>query len=343
MNKKLLAVAVSAALVAPVAAMAGDVAVYGQAQVEVASYSDETPTGATKKGNDGVDTVDASRGRVGVKASEDLGMGLKAFAQFEFKADTTDNITDSNSDGKGKGALTSRVSQVGLKGGFGTVALGNLKSPYKYTGGVKYDPFVATSLQARGNGGMTSGAFGHNSFVNDSVMYSSPKAPVTASLLYAPSEDDGAWILAVKYKQGGIEAFISALDEGDRPKDPTASGDKSDSSAVKIGGQYKMGMHKFSAQVEQTEENNAAGTTKTEADVFFIGYQATVGKNVFVGQYGSTDVTVKTAGVSTSNDGAYMSLGVIHKMSKMTRVFGGWRDTEDFESVVSIGLRKDFK
>lgn len=45
--------------------------------------------------------------------------------------------------------VPARDLMVGLKGGFGTLELGSLKSAYKYGGGVKYDPFVATMLEAR--------------------------------------------------------------------------------------------------------------------------------------------------------------------------------------------------
>ncbi len=328
MNKKLLAVAVSAALVAPAATMAADAFVYGHAQVEVANYSDETPSGTppASQGKDGVAVEDNARGRLGVKASEDLGNGLKAIAQFEWKVDTAQG---------GLGA-DNRVSQVGLTGGFGTFVMGNLKSPYKYTGGVKYDPFVATSLQARRNGGMTGGALGHNGFVNELIAYASPKGPVTASIGYGPSEDDGLVVLDLKYSQGGIEAFIAYLDAGDRPSGGMAGND-SDYTATKVGGQWKSGAHKISAQYEMTEVTDAGGAS-VDPTVLFLGYQMKMGKNTFALQYGDTDHDV-----SGMDNTTYMALGIIHKMSKTTRVFGGYRDTSDVESVVTIGLRKDFK
>ncbi len=358
MNKKLLVIAVSAALVAPAATMAADAFVYGHAQVEVASYSEDS----TGSGKDGVLVEDNARGRFGVKASEDLGNGLKAIAQFEWKVDTTDNnvgkcsttatidetVTgiDANGDGdttdteakvgcSSSFSLSGRVSQVGLTGGFGTFVLGNLKSPYKYTGGVKYDPFVATSLQARRNGGMTGGALGHNGFVNDLIAYASPKGPVTASVGYGPSEDDGLVVLDVKYSQGGIEAFVAYLDAGDRPSGGVA-GDDSDYTATKVGGQWKSGAHKISAQYEMTEVTDAAGAS-IDPTVLFLGYQMKMGKNTFALQYGDTDHD------TSADNTTYVALGVIHKMSKTTRVFGGYRDTSDVESVVTVGLRKDFK
>ena len=336
MNKKLLAVAVSAAMVAPAATMAADAFVYGHAQVEVASYSDETPSGTppASQGKDGVLVEDNARGRLGVKASEDLGNGLKAIAQFEWRVNT-----DQGGNGAGN-----RVSQVGLTGGFGTFVMGNLKSPYKYTGGVKYDPFVATSLQARSNGGMSgknldptgTGALGHHSFVSDLVAYASPKGPFTASIGYGPSEDDGLVVLDLKYSQGGIEAFVAYLDAGDR-LNGGVSGDDSAYTAAKVGGQWKSGAHKISAQYEMIEVTDAGGAS-TDPTVLFLGYQMKMGKNTFALQYGDTDYDV-----SGMDNTTYMALGVIHKMSKTTRVFGGYRDTSDVESVVTVGLRKDFK
>jgi predicted porin len=301
MNKTLLAVAVSAAMVASTAAVAGDVVVYGQAQVEVASYS------------------------------EDLGNGLKGIAQFEFKADASDNTVDNTSGA----SLSGRVSQVGLSGGFGTVVLGNLKSPYKYTGGVKYDPFVTTALEARKNGGMTSGALGHNGFVSNLVAYASPKGPVTASVGYGPSEDDGLVALDVKYSQGGVEAFVAYVDAGDRLNGGVA-GDDTGYSATKVGGQWKSGPHKISGQYEMTEATDAANN-KVEPTVLFLGYQMKMGKNTFVAQYGDTDHD------TTADNTTYMALGVIHKFTKMTRLYAGYRDTSDVENVVTVGLRKDFR
>ena len=115
----------------------------------------KSPYGNVKTTTEGWTTEDNARGRFGIKASEDLGGGLTAIAKYEWKADTTDNKSGGNiasvdiaesiigSDLNGDGdstdivtvnvtsdaSLTSRESYVGLKGGFGTIMLGNLKSP----------------------------------------------------------------------------------------------------------------------------------------------------------------------------------------------------------------------
>ncbi|NOX76518.1 MAG: porin [Gammaproteobacteria bacterium] len=336
MNKKLLAVAISAAMVAP-AAMA-EVTVYGAAQVEVTSVSLEGAQrgqiGKDSNAFSGTEVADNARGRVGVKAAEDLGNGLKGIAQFEWAADTTTNNADSNS----KAALTARVSQVGITGGFGTVVTGNLKSPYKYTGGVKYDPFVTTALEARRNGGMSGGALGHNSFIDNLVAYATPKGPITATFAYGPEKNDGAWAADVKYRAAGVEAFVAAIDGGDRY----------DYSAAKVGGSFKTGNHKIVGQYESI----SAGIGNPDVTVLFLGYQMKMGKNTLVAQWGQQSDKGKVADFADKDNGLkgnadYLALGVIHKLSKATRVFGGFRsstsDNNTGRNVYTVGLRKDFK
>jgi len=153
------------------------------------------------------------------------------------------------------------------------------------------------------------------------VSYATPKGPFTAAVIYGPSEDDGKWAGSLKYSAGGMEGFVAAIDNGDN----------SDYTATKFGGAFKSGMHKVVAQYELTDNGS------TEPTVLFVGYQAKVGKNVFAVQYGDTDPD------SSADNTTYVGLGVIHKMSKLTRAFAGWRDTSDVESVISVGLRKDFK
>ena len=366
MKKNLIAIAV-AALVTPVIANAEeDVTVYGMAQVEVASVDPQ------KSGEDArVEVVDNARGRVGVVAVEDLGSGLKGLAKFEFKLDTADgnsdtacktvdpgtnetdpNYTDADSVGCSAEtgiALTSRELLVGLKGSFGQVELGQLKSAYKYAGGIAYDPFVATTLEARGTGGMSKGVFGHNGFVSESIGYSSPKlGPVDIRATYAPSEDDSAYTASVKAEFKLGEVIVALADQGDRVTDKEYK-------SWKVGGQLRLagGAHKIALQYEGTEQKDKTkDPEKTTKPTFvFAGYQATFGKSTFVAQFGLNDSDVKddpnTADKNESKDTTYYALGAIYKFSKNTRIFGGYRvsdvDDDSGQSVISIGLRKDFK
>ena len=68
---------------------------------------------------------------------------------------------------------------VGLSGGFGAFKFGNQHGVYKRMGGVRWDPFNATVLEARSNGGQSgadvSGTFAHNGFIPGAIKWESGK------------------------------------------------------------------------------------------------------------------------------------------------------------------------
>lgn len=342
MNKKLIVLAVAAGLAAPIAAHAGPT-VYGNLQGELANIKNDgygtagtgsqADSGAASTSYVGVATnqsalkvEDNKRGRLGIKGDEDLGGGLKAVYGFEWQVETT---TGDVNDGQ-------RETFVGLKGGFGEVQVGRLKTPYKYFGGVKYDPFVTTTLEARRNGGMTGGTFGQNAFSSNSLAYKNKFGAVELWVVAGMDEgtgaspstgNDGDLFYGVKYNANNFEVFLAG-----------ASDDSKNYDATKLGGQFKAGGHTISAQYETIDNYTA---TNNNADVYFLGYEFKMNKTSFVAQLGSTDVDGGSA-----NDADYLAAGVVHKFSKKTRVFAGYRKTDgngaaDLTST-SVGLRVDF-
>jgi len=352
MNKKIVFAAVVAGFALPFAAHA-DVKVYGAAQSELVSGSDDAPdatadqifsragTGDNKgtaitAGQDSVSEEDDARGRIGVKASEDLGNGLKGIAKFEYRTDTTDNV------GKGTLVLAPRDSMVGLKGGFGTVMMGRLKSPYKYTGGVKYDKLVTTAMEARGNGGMSNGAYGHSGFLDKTIGWNSPKmSGVQVKLNYRLDEGGtngeaaGQYALAVEYANGPINAFVATIDRDDH------DGNGQNYSAVKVGGAYTTGPINVRLQYEMiTNENIAAATDdgkEGDETILFLGFTYKMGKSSVVVQFGQN-----TVDGNNFNDVTYIALALWHKLSKSTSAWIGYRSTSDVEGVIAIGMRKGF-
>ncbi|HEY9017786.1 porin [Thiomicrospira sp.] len=356
MKKNILAIAIASAVAAPVA-MANGPTVYGQMQVEIANvdnggYGDNNFKGqrqAVTADESALKMADNKRGRLGIKGSEDLGNGLQAIYQFEWQIDTPNgNIADG-----------ARIGMVGLKGGFGTFEAGRLKVPYKYTGGVKYDPFACTYLEARNSGGMSGGAFGHNSFWDNSVAYKNDFGKVNVWVAYGvdggngdtDTGNSGDLSASVTYKDGNYEAFVSTamdVDTSGEGTGTTPAAAKADNdlkyTANKVGGQYKMGNHTFSAQYEMITNEGTTASPRPNDDastVAFLGYQLKMGATTLVAQLGQTDDD------ADARDTDYMAVGAIHKLSKKTRVFGGYRNSDQADgkgdyTAITAGLRIDF-
>jgi predicted porin len=131
MNKKLIALAVAGATLAPVAAMAqtaNPVTLYGRAYATVESIkADGGPTGTPALGSRTRVTDNASF--FGIRGTEDLG-GIKAFFQLEsvFRVDQTGS------------SFANRNSGVGLQGDFGSFLIGRWDTPFK-SATIAVDPF----------------------------------------------------------------------------------------------------------------------------------------------------------------------------------------------------------
>ncbi len=121
MNKKLLAAAVAAAVVAAPAAFA-QATMYGKMHTSIDSV--DVDNGADNK------QVNSRASRVGIKGSEDLGNGLKAIYQAEFSVASDGNDGASGQDG-GDGWGGQRNTFIGLAGEFGTFLVGRHDTPAK--------------------------------------------------------------------------------------------------------------------------------------------------------------------------------------------------------------------
>lgn len=127
MNKKLIALAVAGACVAPaaMAQTANPVTLYGRVYVTFESLEVKGATPAPRRTR-----LNDQSSLLGVRGTEDLGGGLKAFFQLEtqFKPDQNDTT------------FAARNSGVGLQGGWGSLLLGRWDMPFKTTT-IAVDPF----------------------------------------------------------------------------------------------------------------------------------------------------------------------------------------------------------
>lgn len=341
MDKKIIAIAVGAALAIPVTASAGDIKikVYGALQAEIANIGVTDAAGDAVDSKSGTIMEDNKRGRLGVKVSDPLGGGLTAVANFEWQVETTQGQVNDGT----------RVGMVGIKTGFGTISLGSLKSGYKYTGGVKYDPFVTTLLQARSAGGMsgkegalkspgglkTTGVFGNHSFLANAIGYSGKFGMVKISAQLSPDElgnnkkgKIGDFIGAVKFGNKMWEGFVAFARNAELQKvsekttttyanDPltdvvtatdttvttTTTGDYL---AWKVGGKFKMKMGGMSHTILGQFENMAItdGDKDVDGDVSTLDGKTT-GNIIFIGYHlglGKTTVIAQLGLESLTSD-----------------------------------------
>ena len=155
MNKKLIAVAVSSALAAPVIAQAeGETTLYGRIDQRLI-LKDES--GADSKTDFG------SSSRLGIKYDNELGNGLGVHARYEFATTTTE-----------RGGLVTRLGTAGVSGAFGRVDVGNQWSAYFDTFGTFASPVIAgTALFSLSGGPLRS---------NNTIKYSNTFGPVYLEL-----------------------------------------------------------------------------------------------------------------------------------------------------------------
>jgi len=124
MQKKLLGMAVAAALVAPAVALA-QVQVYGTANVTFNStkYSESTAgAGSVNKM-----AVNSHSSNFGIRSSETLGGGMTGWVQYEFNTQMERNNDMTSGNG------TPRNTAIGLRGNFGNVYFGTWETPYTST------------------------------------------------------------------------------------------------------------------------------------------------------------------------------------------------------------------
>jgi len=382
MNKNLLALAVSAAILAPSLASA-DVTVYGRIQAEY-NIEDSDASGADSV--QGIDDV-GNQSRLGFKFKEKLGGGLTSFGKVEFHFNPSDGGNTSNASTNptkaAARALGNRDSHVGIKSSWGSIAAGSFHAPYKTAGGVKWDPWTATHLQARRAGGMTGGTGlgGHNGFMRNALYYTSPNVNgFKVQFAISPDEtntgasnggtadsDDGDndYSLAVQYKNGPWHAIFAH----NRNNNDSAAGDET---LTKVGLRWKQGAWTAAGQYESVSDaasqGAVSGTTPgiagnyraipgSDQDIYWLNGQYKAGNNIFTVSYGNMDTDVSGGG---DYDYTYWAAGVIHKFSKKTRIFAGYTQTDgdgdasctagggmntcntNDRDAWTVGIRKDF-
>jgi len=334
MQKKLLAIAVGATIAAAPMFAQADVVLKGRIETELAN----TDGGDTLTGETYIDSVTRQgdyngQSRWLIDASKDLGNGLKAIGRLSWQLNPSDGADQK-----------ARDQYVGLAGGWGAFVAGRLPTPYKMNGGVKWDPYTATFLQARGQGGMSSSSLGHNSFVNDVLAYVMPElGGVNATFAYVadnseePVSYEGTYTMGGTGKWGPIEAMLAYTDAS---LHGTAITDKQQVKQFKGGVRYVGNGLTAAYQYENVDyagpvKINGLSTGFNGGDIaknlagidnggtfnyFNLGYK--FGNTLISGNYGFF------SGDEYVNDVDYGAIGLTYFFDKKVRVYGGWSGTD---------------
>jgi predicted porin len=308
--KKLVLASAVAAVMASSAVMA-DTTVYGKLRMSLTMS--ETQAGVKDTG------VANQSSRFGFKGSEDLGNGLSAIYHIELGY---------NADGDG-GPVSNRIGMAGLKGDFGTVAIGNMWTPsYNLVRG-PHDPFNSVG------GNVMGGNFPAAFRVDDAIAYSNTFGAVTVAAAIISSdgagpagtppaagtntEDDSItdhFDFAVSVPVGpvtiGVAAGQTNADVAANEKSPTA---------LNIGwadGALAVDLGIFMFDIDGADDGLA------------VTGSYTMGSNVITAQLEDNGVDTQT------------NLGYVRKMSKKTSVFAEISTGDAYTESTNFGIHVNF-
>ena len=378
MKRNILTLAVAAGLIASAGVASADPTLYGRVHLAIESSSDGADDGVDV-GNSGINEdldMNSRKSVIGVKGTEDLGGGLKAFYKAEWEIDPADSGSgdptgNQGNEGAGKN-LSGRDQFVGLKGGWGKVLLGTASSNYKQMGS-KVDPFWHHAAEGRNYINTMSPYHGSKGTdrgrMTNMVQYTTPKMAgieVVANYTLSGASSDvpapadgqstcgggvgaigdlgtgcgGDEVLGVGVRWSN-KAFMAYFDYLDPDQYGTgsitdANATESDESIMKIGGKFSAKQFWISAQYEMTED-------QTGGDYMFLAGNFDINKN---------NAIMASVGQNTDISNGY-AIGYTHKMSKQTKVYvdysaitdevDGSASPDKFDdSVIALGIVKSF-
>jgi len=280
----------------------------------------------------------------GIKGSENLGNGVEAIFALEsfYRADTGAGGRFTND------TLFSRSAYVGLKGAYGTVALGRNTTPY-WLSTVLFNPMVssfsfspAVLFSYGPNGSVKAPLIGDSGWSN-SILYSIPAtAGLTGSVLYSTGENGdgkhkaggnlmytrGAWAATVAYQQADFSSVPGDLGPAfDRQR------------ATLVGATYDFKVVKLFGQVQRLEDELTTGDYTRRS--YQVGVSVPVGKVSLLASYGN----MRTRG-AIRDERDTLGLVLDYHLSKRSDIYLGYlHDKVDLGGsgdTLGLGLRHYF-
>ncbi len=329
MQKKIIALAIAAAISAPAFADTSNVTVYGKADL---SY-DSIKTGTATNGTAGTTSnrVSSNTTLIGLKGSEDLGDGLSAIWQVESL------ILVGNTAGVAATTTAASNAQIGNRNTFlglssasaGTVVMGRHDTPYKISTRA-YDVFgdgIADSRALTGGGVAAAASFDGRQ--DQVVAYISPKLGGVATLAVgyvnlAPLDNvatlakNSAVSVAGMFDIGSGFGAALAYEAHDFGAAGVTAATKEN--ATKIGASYTMDAINVNFAYEKTSDNLTALTAANKnghSDYYLSGKYSLTANDAIKLAY----TKANTINGLTGTDAKQVTIGYDHVLSKRTSVY----------------------
>ncbi len=329
MQKKIIALAIAAAISAPAFADTSNVTVYGKADL---SY-DSIKTGTATNGTAGTTSnrVSSNTTLIGLKGSEDLGDGLSAIWQVESL------ILVGNTAGVAATTTAASNAQIGNRNTFlglssasaGTVVMGRHDTPYKISTRA-YDVFgdgIADSRALTGGGVAAAASFDGRQ--DQVVAYISPKLGGVATLAVgyvnlAPLDNvatqakNSAVSVAGMFDIGSGFGAALAYEAHDFGAASVTAATKEE--ATKIGASYTMDAINVNFAYEKTSDNLTALTAANKnghSDYYLSGKYSLTANDAIKLAY----TKANTINGLTGTDAKQVTIGYDHVLSKRTSVY----------------------
>lgn len=360
MNRKLLALAVAAALAAPIAANAAPI-IYGNINTSV-EFQDEMPDAVFDAmvdalvnndplvvGGDSIN-VNSNTSRIGIKGEEKLTDSLNAIYKLEwgFSSDSNDNV------------FSARDRYVGLQSAdLGTVRVGRLVSPFRAIEG-NVDQFNYSATLDMGN--FISG----QGRINNAIAYTSPKFAdaFTVNVALQQGEANGLGgdgladgvAVSVDYQQNGLylaAAYKKDMADGaltgsaapfvDLIYGASFENQTNDMEGLRLVASYSTdnltvgGLYQQVEHLNMIDEDSLVLSTALK-----LSAKNTVKAQVVVAEFEDTMANV-------SYENTVIAVGLDHALSQFTTVYGqvGLSQFEspfgDFDgTVIGVGVSHNF-
>jgi predicted porin len=319
MKKSLIAVAVLAATTGAFAQ--STVTLYGRLDLGMSNNKKTTNPG----GVGGVDTVSKSfslagaqsvrtGSRLGVRGTEDLGGGLKASFNIE---------TNVNPDNTGTTFGATRLGNLNLEGGFGTLTIGtfdnaldDVRGYSASTGGVAGGDFLSNTTgsfiggRSENSLGYRSPAFGGFYARANIVNQKTTPGSKTNGLIAAAGYDNGPLSALLAFGNAKIVTTPAALAGDDKLRN------------FGLGVSYDLGFAVPYFQYEQAKNTDAVNTDFSKVRSFEIGSKFPLGAFTPYVTLSSGKGSSSLAGVPSSAKARAFQLGTTYDISKRTYVYG---------------------